>query len=157
MKARHGPFAAPGERYRWAANAMPVMFLNLSGEITAKVNEFPLGMVVNGGRIVDVAMSIERSASLGAGGACSISGEVFINGVSCLTTKCTITATSGEVAQHKTTAVTGDTGIVQSVLDSDNVDVSIGDIISATITVNRTSTIDAEAKRLCVAVMFQPD
>jgi len=133
------------------------MMLSISGELTKTVYESPLGMVINGGRVSDIFMSIEKSAVLGAGDGCSISGEVFVNGVSCLATRCSISAISGESTQHKTTAIGGDTGIVQAVLDADAVDVSVGDIISATVTVNLTSSPDSQAQRLVLAVMFEPD
>lgn len=124
-----------------------------SGELTANITGAPMGTARRGGQIRDVYLSYAASGKDDDDNL-DISGEVFINGTSCLTTLPSIGHVSGEASQQKTTQNTGDTGIVQAVMDGANNTVSPGDLITCDITLNRTTPSGSEIHNLCIVVEF---
>lgn len=144
MENYKGPFPGVAFNKLVAANVMPPLIGVTSGEITATKAGVPLGAMRIAGRITDVWLSVrsigqEDAANQGLG----ISGEVFINAVAALTTPAVIMFTSGETAgTRKTTKVTGDTGIVQAVVDPTANEFSPGDVITYQFTIDRTSPTD---------------
>ena len=64
-----------------------------------------------------------------------VSGEVFINDTTCLTTVPSIGYVSGEASQQKTTAVTGDTSITQAVVDQAANSFNPGDVFTYNFTI----------------------
>jgi len=127
-----------------------------SGELRVTQLETPIGSPIIAGRIKDVWMSIGASGNTADSYPLQVSGEVFINGVSALSTKMSINHISGEASQQKTTKVTGDTGITQAVIDQDANSVVPGDVITYTLTVDRTATPTIEMSNLVVVVELEP-
>jgi len=99
--------------------------------------------------------------SVGAGGqdddnSLQVTGEVYINGTSCLSTRPAIGYTSGEASQQKTTRVTGDPGIVQAAVDMDANTVTDGDMLTYDLDVARTSSPDVEISNVVLVVELEP-
>jgi len=64
---------------------------------------------------------------------------------------------SGEASQAKTTKVTGDTGIIQAVIDEDANTFSPGDIFTVEIIgIKRTSTPTTEIANIVIVVEVEP-
>lgn len=155
MLHKKGPLPSPGLMRQIAANAMVPLMDTYSGEITANVEAKPLGAAILGGRISEVFLSVEASGKDDSN-TLSIEGDVFINGTTCFGTKPKIAHVSGEVSQQKTTAVTGDTGITQSVMDPDANSFSIGDVISYDFNMVRTASPTTEIQDPVIVVKLEP-
>ena len=155
MERKQGPFPSPAFLKQVAANAIVPLMYSYSGEITAKVNNQPLGAAVTSGKVTSVWMTVEASGKDDTN-ALQISGEVSINGTACVSTQASITHVSGETSQHKTTVVTGDTGVTQAVVDTDNNTFVQGDIFTCDFTIVRTASPTTEIKNPCIVVEFEP-
>jgi len=151
----NGPYPSPGFKKQVAANQTAPMMATHSGEITASTPGMPLGASNVGGKVSDVWISVgasgkDDSATL------SITVDVKINGTSCLTTTPVIAHVSGEASTNKTTKISGDTGVTLRVLDSDNNDVSPGDMLTYDITLTRTASPTTEMSAVAIVVEFEP-
>lgn len=124
------PFPQVGLEGKIDSSIQGPYYLNMSGEITAISGEVPVGATRKAGRVVDVWMSAQESGKDDSI-QLAVSGEAYINGVSCLSTVPSIRHISGEASQAKTTKVTGDTGITQAVINESANTFAPGDIISA--------------------------
>lgn len=154
MNRNKGPYPSPAFK-KQIANAVVPMMYSYSGELTGTISNQPLGAAVTSGKVSGVWMTIEASGKDDTN-TLSLSGDVSINGTSCLTTNPVIAHVSGEASQHKTTVVTGDTGITQTVLDGDEIAVVQGDIITCDLTLTRTASPTTEMKNPCIVVEFEP-
>ena len=149
------PFPAVGLAGKIDSSVQPAMQYNYSGELKATTGVSPLGAVRKAGRVVDVWMSTngsgkDDSAQLG------VSGEVYINGTTCLSTVPSIGHVSGESSQQKTTKVTGDTSIIQAVIDETANTVSPGDMITTVFNLDRTSSPTTEISNPAIVVELEP-
>lgn len=133
----------------------PPLSYNYSGELTAVLAASPMGAVRKGGRIREVFLSVGGSGKDDSN-PLQISGDVLINGVSCLTTQPSIAHVSGEASQQKTTKVTGDTGITQAVINTSANTVSPGDVITCTFTLVRTASPTTEISNPIIVAEFEP-
>ena len=139
-----------------SANLLPPMFGHYSGELKADAVNIPLGAARFAGQVTNVFMSLGSSGSDIAGNELNVTGEVFINDVSCLSTQPAIAHITGEAAIQKTTAVTGDTGIVQAVVNKSANTFEPGDVVSATFFLTRTATPTDEVQNPCIVVELEP-
>ena len=155
MREGTGPFPVPHWRKRLATNVLPPLMGSYSGELTTSVRDVHLGATRFAGEITGVWMSVSGSGKDDSN-ELNITGEVFINETTALSTTCKIAHVSGEAAQHKTTKITGDTGIVQSVINASQNSFSPGDIIKGTFTVERTSSPTTEIRNPCIVVELEP-
>lgn len=155
MQYKKGPLPSPALLSQIAANAMVPMQAVYSGELTDHVWKDTLGAPVLGGRVSEVFVSVEASGKDDTNDL-SIEVDVFINGTTCLTTLPAIAHVSGEDSQQKTTAITGDTGITQSVMDPDANSFSVGDVLSYDIELTRTASPTTEIKNPVVVVKLEP-
>lgn len=150
------PFPIIGLESLIDARVQPPLSYSYSGELKAVVGESPLGAVRKAGRIRDVWLSV-RASGKHDGAALMVSGDVLINGTSCLSTYPCVSHVSGETSQQKTTKMTGDTGITQAVIDTDHNIVAPGDVITAKFYLTRTaSQIITEISNPTVVVEFEP-
>jgi len=154
MKHRKGPYPSPSAPKLWAANVIPPMIATLSGEFTVSRTGVPMGALNLPCRVSDVWMSIGASGKHNTH-AVSLTGDVKINGVSCLATQPVIAHVSGEASMQKTTKVTGDTGVTQSVLGTSN-RVFPGDVVSCDFAVTRGGSLDIEMANAAIVVEFEP-
>ncbi len=155
MKGMTGPYPSVAFFKQIARDVIVPMQATFSGECTIGVKSAVVGAAPRGERVADVWMSV------GAGGqdddnSLQISGEVYINGVSCLSTRPSIGYTSGEASQQKTTRVTGDVGIVQAVVDMDANTVTDGDMLTYDLDVARTASPDVEISNVVLVVELEP-
>lgn len=149
------PFPYPQMEILGDARIQPPLQFARSGESTVTTGVNPLGAVRKAGRVVDVWLSVAASGKDDSN-PLQISGDVFINGTTCLTTKPSITHVSGEASQQKTTKVTGDTGIAQAVINTSANTVAPGDILTCVFTVVRTATPTTEISNPVIVVEFEP-
>ena len=149
------PFPFVGLEALIDARTQPPLQYAGSGEsiVTAIVN--PLGAVRRSGRIREVFMSVGASGKDDSN-PLQISGDVMVNGVTCLTTQPSIAHISGEASQQKTTKMTGDTGIAQAVIDTTANTVTAGDVLTSTFTVVRTASPTTEISNPVIVVEFEP-
>lgn len=129
--------------------------VDLSGEVIASIVTGNLGAVIDPSRIADVWLSVGASGKDDAQDL-DISGEVYINNVTALSTRPTIAHVSGEASQQKTTRVTGDTGIIQAVVDTDANTANPGDSITYDLTLVRTATPTTEISSVSLVVELEP-
>jgi len=156
MDQKRGPYPSVGFLKQIAANETSLITGLLSGEITVGASgDRPLGASNISGKISDVFMSIEGSGKDDSA-TLSITGDVKINGTSCLDTTPVIAHVSGEAATNKTTKTSDDTGITQAVMDPDANDVTLGDMLTFNATLTRTASPTTEMKNLAVVVEFEP-
>ena len=130
--------------------------LAVSGELTTGRDCAPIGSPKTSGRVANVYLSVERSGKDDSH-ALQVSGEVYINSTSCLSTQPSISHVSGEASQQKTTIVAGDTGIAQAVIDQDNNSYNAGDVITADLILERTATPTTEIRSPILVVELDPD
>lgn len=127
-----------------------------SGELVANASGVPLGAPKVAGKITNVYLTLGASGKDDAQ-ALQLTGEVFINGTSCLSTRPGIDHISGETSQHKTTKITGDTGITQAVMDTDNYTFNPGDLITYDLLLTRTASPTTEIGNPCIVVELEPN
>ena len=154
VERNRGPFPSPLFN-KQIANAVVPMMHSYSGELTSNVRNQPMGAVVTSGKVSGVFMSVEESGKDDSN-TLKFTGDVFINGTSCLDTNPVIAHVSGEASQQKTTVKTGDTGITQAVIDGDNNSFSPGDVISYDFELTRTATPTTELLNPSMVVEFEP-
>ena len=138
-----------------AANVLSPMSAVLSGEITTNIARAPLGAVRTGCTISDVWMSINSSGKDDTN-ALSLTGNVYINGTTCLTTAPIIAHVSGEAATNKTTKNANDTGVTQSVIDTTANTCAPGDTLTYSFTRTRTASPTTEMNNAVLVVEFLP-
>lgn len=155
MEPNRGPFPTPAIMRQLSANVMPPLQDPVSGEIRVNLSHRVLGAAQMPGRVTDVWMSV-RATGKDDSNALGFSGEVYINGVSCLSTIPSIGAISGESSQQKTTRITGDTDIVQAVLDNTANSFSAGDVFTWSLTLKRTATPTTEINSPVMVVVLEP-
>jgi len=154
MEQMKGPLPSPGILKQLAAY-LGRMEAVVSGELTTNVTNAPMGAAKINGRVQNVWLSVEQSGKDDASDL-SFTVDVRINGTSCLTTAPIIAHVSGEVSQQKTTVKTGDTGITEAVIDTDNNDVTIGDVFTYDLVLTRTATPTTEMLTAAVNVDIEP-
>jgi len=155
MEHKKGPLPSPGLMRQIAANAMVPLMAQYSGELTDHIWKDTVGAAILGGRVSEVFLSVEASGKDDTN-PLSLEADVFINGVSCLTTKPKIAHVSGEASQQKTTAVTGDTGITQSVMNPDANSFNVGDVFSYDFDLTRTASPTTEIKNPVIVIKLEP-
>lgn len=128
----------------------------VSGEFTQHKLNAPIGSPKTAGKISNVFLSCEQSGK-DDDYDLSFTCDVRINAVSCLTTPPVIEHTSGEASQQKTTVITGDTGITQAVMDTDNNSFNPGDVINYDLTITRMSSPTTEIRTPCIVVELEPE
>jgi len=154
MKKNNGPFPHPGFRKQVAGINLPPLVIVNSGEVTANVVGSPMGTNIIGGIVKDVWLSIGTDGEPEHGQSLQLSGEVFINGTSCLLTLPVLYSVSGEAAAQNSTESSG-TGAQQAVIDTDNRTFQAGDMFTADLRVTRT-TPDAEMINAAIVVEVEP-
>lgn len=154
MQKRHFPYPSVSFAQQVAEVAESSLVALISGEITADVLGAVLGAAKGAGKAVDAWISVGGSGKDDSD-PLQISGEIYLNGVSILSTLPVITHVSGEASTHKTTKESGDTGITQAVIDTDANDYSPGDVFSYDLTIERSSP-DTEASNAVVVVELEP-
>ncbi len=132
----------------------PMMYAP-SGEAFVGAMTTPLGAVNLPGRVKNVWLSVGASGKDDTD-LVSVSGEVSINGVSVLSTTPSIQHVSGESSQQKTTKTTGDTGITQAIVDQSANSFVPGDVITNTLTFNRTASPTTEMSDAVIVVELEP-
>ena len=147
---------APAFNQYLAANVLAPMSVGLSGEITGNIATAPLGAVRTGCKISDVWLSVNASGKDDAQ-TLSLTGNVYINGATCLTTPPVIAHVSGEASMQKTTKITGDTGITQKVLNTSANTCAPGDILTYSFTLTRTASPTTEMNNAVLVVEFLPN
>jgi len=126
----------------------------LSGEISADSIGRPLGLTRFGGRIARVYLT-EGDCGRDDSDDLYAEADVFINGVTCLSTKPKIEANDGSASEVKTTLGGTDTGVTEAVIAAAN-SFSPGDQISWNYELTRT-TPDTEIGNPCICVELLPD
>jgi len=126
--------------------------LSIVGDITATDTAVVMGVIpanIKVGTVKEAYLSCNNGAD--SADDLSIELDVLIGGTSIFTTKPKIDKAAG--ATPETTAV-ADTGITQGVIDTTKDDVAAGDIITATLTMVRT-TPDTEIHDVVVDVIVE--
>ena len=154
MKKMTGPYPSVAFFKQLARDVIVPMQALFSGECPVGVKSAPVGAAPRGGKVADVWMSV-GTIGLDNANSLQITGEVYINGVSCLSTRPSIGYVTGEASQQKTTRVTGDTGIVQAVVNMDANTVTDGDMLTYDLDVARTSP-DEEISNVVLVVELEP-
>lgn len=127
----------------------------VSGEFTANQMGTPIGAVKKAGTIANVFLSCIASGKDDSN-TLSFTCDIFINGVSCLTTPPVIAHVSGEASTSKTTKITGDTGITQAVMNQSANSLSPGDVVTYDLVLTRTASPTTEINTPCVVVELEP-
>ena len=155
MRKLFGPFPSVAFHKQIGRDAMPPMQAVFSGEMTVGVKLAPLGSVDRGGKVVDVWMSVNASGKSNTY-QLQVTGEVYINGTSCLSTRPSIGHVSGETSQQKTTHVSGDTGIKQAVINASANTFTDGDMLTYKFDLVRTGTPTTEISNVVLVVELEP-
>ena len=151
-----GPLPGPAFGQQVAGQVEPPVAAGYSGEITANVDNISIYSPRQAGRIANAYLSVGASGKDDSN-TLSLELDVKINGTSVFTTKPKIAHVSGEASQQKTTLVTGDTGITQAVMDTDNNDYNPGDVISYSFDLTRTASPTTEMARPVAVIELMPD
>ncbi len=155
MRKKAGPLPSVHWARKVDSQVMEPLSATVSGEITASRIDVPLGAPRFAGEVTGVYLSVANSGKDDSN-ELNITGEVYINAVSCLTTAPSIAHISGEDAQNKTTVVTGDTGILQGVVDKTANTFSPGDVFTASFLITRTASPTTEIMNPVVVVELEP-
>jgi hypothetical protein len=153
-----GPLPSPGFPQQVAAVVQPPFIGFYSGEVVASIGQRPLGMTRYAGRVTGVYMAVSSCGKDDTpANTPRISGEVYINGVSCLTTTPKIGCVSGETAAQKTTMVEADDDyVVAAVVDQTANEVAAGDVITWALTYGGSTSPTTKIKHPCVLVEVTP-
>lgn len=127
----------------------------VSGEFTANQMGTPIGAVKKAGQIANVFLSCIASGKDDSN-TLSFTCDVFINGVSCLTTPPVIAHVSGEASTSKTTKLAVDTGITAAVMDTTANSLNPGDVVTYDLVLTRTASPTTEMNTPCVVVELEP-
>lgn len=154
MKQRKGPYPSPAAMKQFASNQIPALQASVSGEISASKTSIPMGAVNIRGRVQAAFLSFgdcgrDDSDDL------YVELNVKINGTTCMTTKPKVPANDGSASEQKTTKVTGDTGIVQGVVNASANSVSPGDVVTVDFELTRVSP-DTEMANCFAVVEVEP-
>lgn len=153
MGGFRGPWPNPSMQRKVVQKDPAPLMAIISGEITADVGA-PIGVSNISGRVVDVYLSLEERGRDDSN-THTLDMDVLINGTSCLSTKPKIAANNGSASDQATTAESG-TGITQAVIDTDNDDVSQGDVLRYFGTLTRTASPTTEMSDGVVVVVIEP-
>ncbi len=145
----------PDFEFQMAANVMAPFMLLISGEFKTAINNAVVGAARKGAIVANVWLSVEESGKDDTNDL-SFTGDVYINGTTCLTTAPIIAHVSGEASQQKTTKVTGDTGITQVTINTDANTLTDGDILTVDLVPTRTATPTTEMRNAVLVVELQP-
>ena len=151
-----GPFPTPNFSKQVNEVAEPSLAGLYSGQITVGKAGVLIGAAKGAGKVVDVWMSIKGSGKDDSN-ELELSGNVYINGTTCLSTNPVIAHVSGEAATNKTTKETGDTGITQGVVNPDARTYSAGDVFTCDFTLTRTASPTTEMQNAVIMVDLEPD
>jgi len=155
MRSKGHPLPEVGWKERLALNVMPPIQATVSGEITA-TTVINLGTPRFKGAIKNVWLSVGQCGRDDTGNTLSLAADVRINGTTCLATQPSIAAVTGEAAIQKTTAIAGDTGVTEAILDYTNYTFNAGATIEATFVLVRTASPGSEMANPCVVVELEP-
>jgi hypothetical protein len=153
-----GPLPTPNFPQQVAAAVFPPFVGYYSGEMTASIGQRPLGLARYAGNITGVYLSVSSCGKDDtAANTPRISGEVYINGTTCLTTTPKIGCVSGETAAQKTTfAEAADSSCVAAVVDPTANTVAVGDVITWALTYGGSASPTTKIKHPCVLVEVTP-
>ena len=129
-----------------------------SGELKASTGIMPLGAARFDGRVKDVWVTANGSGRDDSN-ILSVSTDVYINGVSCLTTTPVISGEVGSASRQKTTKTSDDVsdGCRQAVINTSADSFDKGDMFTYKFTLTRTATPTTEMNNLCVVVELYPE
>ena len=156
----NGPLPHPDFRRQVADELLAPFTDVISGEFSATVNR-PLGIARLKGRIKNIILSVANDGSDGvAANTPRVSGEVYINKTSVLTTVPSIGHVSGEspaTGQHKTTfSEAADTGIIQPVINTNANTFNVGDILTWTARYSGSASPDKKMESPGIIVEVEP-
>jgi hypothetical protein len=153
-----GPLPTPNFPQQVSASVFPPFAGFYSGEVTVSLGQRPLGLARYAGKITGVYLSVSSCGKDDtAANTPRISGEVYINGTTCLTTTPKIGCVSGETAAQKTTmAEAADTSVVAAVIDRTANTVAVGDVITWAYTYAGSTSPTTKLKHPCVLVEVTP-
>lgn len=155
MRGQAGPYPSPAFFKQIAGDGVFPLVAKYSGELTDNVKNAALGAAPRGCRIKNVWMSVEKTGKDDSN-SLHVTGEVYINSTTCLTTRPSIGHISGESSQQKTTRVTGDTAITQAVVDPDANTLTDGDVITYDLDVTRIASPTSEIRNVVLVVDLEP-
>lgn len=151
-----GPLPTPAFQKQVSATVMTPLMGYISGEVSASTGQMPLGLARFPGRITGVYMSVGECGKRDSD-VPRISGEVYINGVSCLTTVPAIGHVSGETSQQKTTfSDAADTGIQAAVINSSANTLAVGDVVTWKVTYSGNTSPNTKVRNPCILVEVTP-
>ena len=151
-----GPLPGPAFGQQVSSQVDPPIAVGHSGEITTNKDNISIYAPRQAGRVANAYLSVGASGKDDSN-TLSLELDVKINGTSVFTTKPKIAHVSGEASQQKTTLVTGDTGITQAVMDTDNNDYSPGDLITYTYDLTRTASPTTEISAPVAVIELMPN
>ena len=155
MRRQAGPYPSPAFFKQIANDGVFPLVGEYSGELTDNVKNHALGAAQRGCRVAGVWMSVEQTGK-DSSNPLHVTGEVYINGTTCLTTRPAIGHISGESSQQKTTRVLGDTAITQAVVDQDANTLTDGDVITYDLDLTRTASPTSEMRNVVLVVDLEP-
>uniref|UniRef100_A0A6M3IQE5 Uncharacterized protein n=1 Tax=viral metagenome TaxID=1070528 RepID=A0A6M3IQE5_9ZZZZ len=150
------PMGDVSENRRLSANIMPPLMDVISGEVYYNQYGRPLGAAHNSGRVSDFYLSV-LECGRDDDAPINLSGELYINGVTCLTTKPSIGGAASEAGSQKTTRIAGDDDITQAVIDGSANDVTAGDVLSWDCIIDSQSSPDTKINGIVAVVVFEPE
>lgn len=156
MSKNYAPYPSQSFSKQTSEAVLPPISATVSGELSVGRKNVPVEPPRCAGKVKDVWLTVGASGKDDTN-QLRFSGEVLINGVSCLSTVPSIGHVSGETSQQKTTKITGDTNITQAVIDTDNNSFNPGDSITVEFNINRTATPTTEINNPCIVVELDPD
>lgn len=153
-----GPLPTPGFGKQVSAAVLPPFVGTYSGELTKTTGVMPLGVARYAGKVTGVYLSANSTGRDNtAANVPRVSGEVFINDTTCLTTKPSIGYKSGEAPQQKTTFTeAADTCVVAGVVDHTANTVSPGDVLTWVLTYSGSSSATTKMNNVSILVEVTP-
>jgi hypothetical protein len=153
-----GPLPTPNFPQQVSASVFPTFSGFYSGEVTTSLGQRPLGLARYAGKITGVYLSVGSCGKDDtAANTPRISGEVYINGTTCLTTTPKIGCVSGETAAQKTTMTeAADSSVVAAVIDRTANTIAAGDVITWAYTYGGSASPTTKLKHPCVLVEVTP-
>ena len=148
------PLPSVGFNEAVAGNVLAPLQAVVSGEITANVGGDTLGAARGAGKVKDVWIAVMASGKDDSN-TLSLTGNVKINGTTCLTTQPILAHVSGEASQQKSTNNSNDTGITAAVVDYSNNTFTAGDVFTYDLTLTRTASPTTEMQAAVLVVELE--
>ena len=155
MREKAGPYPAPGWRKRIATEIQTPLAYAFSGELKANLYNATMGAATKNGLVKNVFLTV-LNCGRDDSNPLQVTGEVYINGTTCLSTKPSIGGNASTAGTQKS-SFDGVASTTAAVVSSSANTFVKGDVFTCSLTLVRTASPTTEIRNPVVVVELEPD